>query len=317
MSTVFSNNLKKFRQQKNLTQEQAAEILKVSVHTVSRWECSTTLPDVTMLPEIARLYCVTIDDLFKETSVAYENYAQRLAAVHEDTRKPEDFLAADLEFRKIMRDGGGSTEDLRIYGILHQHMMCYCVDKAIGLFDKVFEQGKEVNEEIYWRTKHQKMLLYAQIGRGQENIDEAMRIVNHDAEDPEAWICLIAAFRYNGDEEKAYEWFLKACSKFPDKAALYVYGGDTCKNLKKYDEAFQYWRKALELDDTFYDARYSMGFCYEELGEYGKARDIWLGIAQDLEKDGYDVEKDFPLRLAEKCRAILEGASGLQQPADG
>lgn len=77
MNTVFSDNLKKFRQQKNLTQEQAAEILGVSPHTVSRWECNTTLPDVTMLPKIAKLYCVTIDDFFRETSVAYENYAQR------------------------------------------------------------------------------------------------------------------------------------------------------------------------------------------------------------------------------------------------
>ena len=38
MSTVLSNNLKKFRQQKNYTQEQVADILGVSSHTVSRWE---------------------------------------------------------------------------------------------------------------------------------------------------------------------------------------------------------------------------------------------------------------------------------------
>ena len=92
MDTIFSDNLKKFRQQKNLTQEQAAEILNVSVQTISRWECNTTSPDVAMLPQIAKLYCVTIDDLFKETAVAYENYAQRLAAVYEATRRPEDFI---------------------------------------------------------------------------------------------------------------------------------------------------------------------------------------------------------------------------------
>lgn len=48
------------------------------------------------------------------------------------------------------------------------------------------------------------------------------------------------------------------------------------------------------------------GFCYEELGEYDKAYDMWLGIARDLEKEGYEAEKQFPLKLAEKCRAILE-----------
>ncbi|MBO4932233.1 MAG: helix-turn-helix transcriptional regulator, partial [Clostridia bacterium] len=61
-STVFSENLKKFRTAKNLTQEQAAEALHVNAQTVSRWECGTILPDVMLLPEIARLYEVTVDD---------------------------------------------------------------------------------------------------------------------------------------------------------------------------------------------------------------------------------------------------------------
>ena len=37
---------------------------------------------------------------------------------------------------------------------------------------------------------------------------------------------------------------LKAVSKFPNKAALYIYGGDTCKKLGRYDEALSYWNRA-------------------------------------------------------------------------
>ena len=96
MKNVFSNNLKRLRLQKRLTQEQAAETLGVSAQSISRWECNTTCPDIMLLPEIARLYCVTVDDLFKENSSAYENYAQRLASVYESTHKPEDFLKADI-----------------------------------------------------------------------------------------------------------------------------------------------------------------------------------------------------------------------------
>lgn len=62
--TTFCKNLKRFRLAKNLTQEQVAQALGVSAQSVSRWECNTTLPDVTMLPKIAGLYCVTIDALF-------------------------------------------------------------------------------------------------------------------------------------------------------------------------------------------------------------------------------------------------------------
>ncbi len=205
----------------------------------------------------------------------------------------------------MMRADSCSAEDLRCYGILHHFMMRYCMDKAVNLFDRVLEQGEDAGRVTYWRTKHQKMSLYAEIGRAQENIDEALAIINGGSDDPEDWICLVAAYRYSGDEEKAYEWFLKARPKCPDKAALYVYGGDVCKSLKRYDEAFKYWRRALELDGEMYDARYSMGFCYEELGEYGKAYDMWLEIACGLEKDGYEVEKQFPLEQAEKCKTLL------------
>ncbi len=71
MNNIFSNNMKKFRLQKNYTQAQVADVLGISSHTVSRWECGTTLPDVLLLPEIAKLY----EDLgdFKK---AYETFSE-------------------------------------------------------------------------------------------------------------------------------------------------------------------------------------------------------------------------------------------------
>ena len=301
MDMVFSNNLKKFRQQKNLTQEQVAEALHVSTHTVSRWECNTTLPDITMVPKIARLYCVTIDDFFRETSAAYENYAQRLAALYEATREPEDFIAADLEFRKIIKNADSTAEDLRLYGIMHQYMMHYCIRRATELFDWALEKGKDINEDIYWRTKHQKLLLCSQIGKGRESIDSALEIVNKGSEDPEEWICLIAAYSYNGEEEKAYEWFLRAVRKFPDKAALYIYGGDACKKLGRCDEALSCWDKALEIDNTFHDAKYSKVSYYEENGDYETAYKIRLEIIEELRQAGCDIEADADEKLAQEC----------------
>lgn len=91
MSTLFSENLRKLRNQKKMTQEQVAEILGVTVQTVSRWECGNALPDVLRLPDIAKLYCVTVDDFYKSNSVAYRNYAERLVAVYEKNRSPRGF----------------------------------------------------------------------------------------------------------------------------------------------------------------------------------------------------------------------------------
>ena len=104
-ATVFSENMKRFRLAKKYTQEEAVEKLRVTAQSVSRWECGTTLPDVLILPEIAMLYGVMVDDLFKKQSVAYENYAQRLSALYDLSRDPEDFLRCRLEYQKLVRSG--------------------------------------------------------------------------------------------------------------------------------------------------------------------------------------------------------------------
>ena len=55
--------IKKLRQQKQLTQEELAEMLKVSVQTISRWENGVNYPDLVFLPEIAAIFHVTTDYL--------------------------------------------------------------------------------------------------------------------------------------------------------------------------------------------------------------------------------------------------------------
>ena len=50
-----------------LTQGQVAEKLSLSVQAVSKWECGRNLPDIMLLPELADLYGVTIDQLFRES----------------------------------------------------------------------------------------------------------------------------------------------------------------------------------------------------------------------------------------------------------
>ncbi len=60
----FSGNLREFRRRKNLTQEQLASLINVSPQAVSKWETSDTLPDTSLLPEIAGVLDVSIDALF-------------------------------------------------------------------------------------------------------------------------------------------------------------------------------------------------------------------------------------------------------------
>lgn len=300
--TVFSKNLKRFRVAKNMTQEQAAENLGVSTQTVSRWECDTTLPDVSILPKIAAMYCVTIDDLYKETSVAYDNYAQRLGSVFEASLKPEDFLRADLEYRKLLKTGDYTTEDLRLYGILYQEMMYVCIKKVGEIFDRVLQKGPTEDPQTYWSTRRQKGYFLWEIGRNQENIEEFLSLVEGGSDELQEWICLIQAYSFAEDYDAAWKWVKKAEAKFPESATLHIYTGDLLRAMKRYNEAFPHWKRAMEMEPEWCDAAYSMASCYEEIGDYANAYEVYNQIADDLESRGFEAEVNWPRSLAHKCQ---------------
>lgn len=46
----FGNIIKKLRSDRNMTQEQLAEVLSISAQAVSRWETNIALPDISLLP---------------------------------------------------------------------------------------------------------------------------------------------------------------------------------------------------------------------------------------------------------------------------
>lgn len=252
--------------------------------------------------EVLRFKQDTIDDLYKETSVPYDNYAHRLGSVYEATRKPEDFLRADMEYRKLLKSGEYTTEDLRSYGILHQYMMQYCIEKATELFDRVLQQGPAENEETYWHTRRQKSYFLYQIGRSNENIDEFLPLVKAGSSNLNEWICLIQAYQLAEDYQAAWTWAQEAGKRFPESAMLHIYCGDLCRAMKRYEEAFSHWKRARELEPLWMDSAYSMGFCYEELGDYEKAYEVWCDIADSLSSRGFDSKVNWPRSLANRCK---------------
>ena len=55
------------RRERNLTQEELANTLGVSKAAVSKWENNESYPDITILPQIAQLFHITMDELFGYT----------------------------------------------------------------------------------------------------------------------------------------------------------------------------------------------------------------------------------------------------------
>ena len=59
----LGENIKKLRKEKNLSQEQLAEILNVSRQAVSKWESGKIYPDIDNLILLRDIFNVTLDDL--------------------------------------------------------------------------------------------------------------------------------------------------------------------------------------------------------------------------------------------------------------
>jgi len=70
MNLAIGQRIKSFRKEKDITQEQLAEMLGVSCQSVSRWESGVCYPDMELLPVLAEIFAVTVDKLLGVDSTA-------------------------------------------------------------------------------------------------------------------------------------------------------------------------------------------------------------------------------------------------------
>lgn len=63
MDITLGERISTLRRQKEMTQESLSKELNVSAQAVSKWENDQTCPDISLLPELARILGVTVDEL--------------------------------------------------------------------------------------------------------------------------------------------------------------------------------------------------------------------------------------------------------------
>lgn len=97
----LSQNIKKFRLERKLTQEQLAAALGVSAQAVSKWETSDTYPDGELLVPLATKLGVSLDALFGNQEVYMADISGKIRALLHETKKEERF--------HVVRDLGWQT----------------------------------------------------------------------------------------------------------------------------------------------------------------------------------------------------------------
>lgn len=63
MDILIGKRIKELRTERKMTQEQLADLVGVSFQAVSKWENGIALPDITLVPRLARIFGVTTDEL--------------------------------------------------------------------------------------------------------------------------------------------------------------------------------------------------------------------------------------------------------------
>ncbi len=89
MNLKIGENIRKYRRESNLTQQQFAEKLGVTYQSVSRWENGETYPDIELIPSIAEFFNTTIDNLMGIPEIEKDKQAHKVVdALRRECMKP-------------------------------------------------------------------------------------------------------------------------------------------------------------------------------------------------------------------------------------
>lgn len=121
--------MKELRKEKVITQEQFSEALNVSARTVSRWETGSSMPDISLLVEIANFYDVDITELIngeRKSEIMNNNVDEVTEALTDYADKEKKLLTKKVTIIDIV---GFIT---LISGLIMEHI---CPNSEIPIYE--------------------------------------------------------------------------------------------------------------------------------------------------------------------------------------
>ena len=103
MKSNISENIKFYRKEKNFTQEQLAEAMGVSVGAVSKWESASSVPELSLIMELADFFEISVDALlgYKVRDNSAKETAERIDSLQDEKKYDEAIAEAEKALKKF------------------------------------------------------------------------------------------------------------------------------------------------------------------------------------------------------------------------
>ena len=276
MKLTLAENIRSLRKERKLTQEQLAELLGVTTGAVYKWESGMSVPELTLLVEIADFFEVSVDALL--------GYRMKDKRLEETKRRIGEYCRnmnpeAMAEAEKLLKKYPNSFE------VVHQCALVFMVFGSGTHGEKKLRRALELLEQA--------RLLIGQ---------------NTDPEISEQTICgeIAGARLLLGEGEKGIELLKKhnAGGLFND-----AIGTGLAIQLHRPEEAEPYLSAALLHSlATLLDAVAGFAYLYRSRGDHAAERQIveWgRGLLEGVKKEG---APDFLDKMHAELLALLAAA---------
>lgn len=316
----LGKKIKQLRLNKGVTQEALANALGVTYQAVSRWENETTMPDISLLPQISVFFGVSIDELFEFTEESQyeriENMLNEKAALTD-----MEFENAKCFLEKQITKGNDNINAHKLLAWLYSHRAKSSNIQAVEYAKRALQLGdtsKSMNNilrDAYgsphtdwnYRNRHEliafyyehlkthsddmrayRYLLPALIADGRT--DEAKEVIEkiRTLEKPELLFVFDAMIlRREGKVKEAENLLNDMAKQFHDSWYTWAIVADFKADDCKYDEAISRYEKSFELQEKprFTDSLEAIAHIYEIKGEYQKSISTYHRIIDLLKTD--------------------------------
>jgi len=193
----LSENLRKYRMLKNLTQEDVAKYLRITPQSVSKWERGESYPDITLLPALANIFETSIDLLMGMDTIRAEKTQHNIHKTAVEQQKAGDLTSAEKTYREALLFYPNNPG--MVLGLASTLALNGSTSEAIDLIERGLPLSD--NEKHKATMRATLCLLYLKAGQT-ENADRLAAELPHTRESREAIRPLIRQGLSDGEINK-------------------------------------------------------------------------------------------------------------------